>query len=114
MAGKIVLAPEELQATVGVYTKAINTDFLELISSVGKEMASLDDDNGVKGAQMENFKKYEKQYNDMLDSAQKILDICSDYYDIADFLSKGGKVGDVSERDASFKTEKVDTGSIMA
>lgn len=114
MAGKIILAPEELQATVGVYTKAINTDFLELISKVGEKMKNLDDANGVKDAQMQNFGKYEKQYNDMLDSAQEILNIVAAYYDIADFLAKGGKIGDVSERDTSFKTEKVDTGSIMA
>lgn len=114
MAGKIVLDTAELESTVGVYTKAINTDFLDLISSVGQKMASLDDNNGVKDAQMDNFRKYEKQYNDMLDSANNILEIVKDYYDVAEFLAKGGKVGEVSDRDASFKTEKVDTGSIMA
>ncbi len=106
------LSEEKFEQSIGYLKKTFNTETLEKVVGAVQAVKSLGDENELTEQFMDAAMKVQNTYNSCLDGVDKFLAESQAVYDITEYLKKKS-IGEVSNRDASFDVDAIDTSSVI-
>lgn len=106
------LNEQKFEESIGYLKKTFNEETLEIIVDAVNSVRALGDENQVMDQFMEASMKLQNCYNSCLDGVDKFLLETQAIYDIAEFTKKKN-IGEVSNRDASFDVDSIDTSAVL-
>lgn len=106
------LNEQKFEESIGYLKKTFNEETLEIIVNAVNAVRGLGDENELTDQFMAASMKLQNCYNSCLDGVDKFLNETQAVYDIAEFMKKKN-IGEVSNRDASFDVDAIDTAQVL-
>lgn len=108
MAGLINLDTNKLQESIGVLEECTNVVVLEVFSDLAEKLKNTGDDNRVTQELLEQCRNFQNSYNLYVESVENSLNDLGQVVELSEYHAKKASVGEVKQKDLSFKNEKID------
>lgn len=106
------LDQEKLESSLGIITKSFSNDFIESTVGLGQTLGNAED-NQLNQQALENWKKVQAIYNEVVPVVTGYMEETKKVYDVAEYLDKKFDAGQVSNVSIDEQVGNIDADAIM-
>jgi hypothetical protein len=108
----IQLSSEELNNSIGLLQSTTNEGVIQQVGVLAEIFRDSGDDNELLSQGKEAAIKFQKQYNEYVESVALVIEEAKTLIDLDEYL-KRADMGEVSNRSLSFEVAKADTSRVI-